>query len=231
MIGFLPGFIACAFLPAGQHTEAEAGSLSAPTRGLSAAEIVARVAETYASDGGVRMTMTSETEVGGYRAPSVIRLGLEFAGSERMCIRSAPTPEGDEAIICTDGRYVWVRRNPDTKPEQRFAISDREGQENHRAITRYRFLYHQRFAELKPADLLSEKVHRRRLRIGKRTHQCAVIRIRSPVARRAEGGVEDLWVDLESWRVVRSELHERAGSPTIATTIITWTIMEPLATP
>ncbi|MGC8794883.1 MAG: hypothetical protein ACP5U2_16000 [Bryobacteraceae bacterium] len=120
---------------------------------------------------------------------------------------------------------MWLLRGRN-RPEQRFHPSDREEQGYRRVIELARWPYHQRFAELDKAELVSPQVRYRQLSIGKRKHRCAVIRIKSPAATHPLRRVEDLWINPDTWRVVRSELTERAGSPTFKTTIITWTSIE-----
>lgn len=76
---------------------------------------------------------------------------------------------------------------------------------------------------------MSAAVKRRRLTLDGRRYECAVVRIRAPEARHPETTWEELWVDPETHRVLRSELHERRpGSTVFGVTIIEHTAIEPL---
>ncbi len=195
---------------------------------LSPRALLARVAETYRRDRALRMAMTEEIEVGGYPAPHRIELTLEFRDDNRVCISSKMVPGGPEAQACQEGNSVWQRNNeqPGGVRPLEPGTPDRRGAEH--VIRLYRMRYHDRFAELDKVALESDQIRYRQLRIGKQKHRCGVVRIKSPWARRAEIGLEDLWIDLDTFRVVRNEIHERAGSPTFKTTIVTWQIIEPI---
>ncbi len=169
-----------------------------------AQELLRAVASTYRADDGVRIEATHQVEVGGYLQPWHTLIELEWAGEDRICLGTSKAGR-EKTTGCTDGREVGQTLVLGKKEYRRWEVTDPRGEALLRLHRVMLYRYHGRFAELDKAKVMDGAVRYRSLRVGKRTARCAVVRIESTMARRGTAP-EDLWIDLETHRVVRTEL-------------------------
>ncbi|MCS6951539.1 MAG: hypothetical protein RMK57_03305 [Bryobacterales bacterium] len=195
-----------------------------------AAALLQAVAEVYRQDRAMRIEFPSRLEVDGHPAPDRIRMRLESRPPQQLCLTSEPTPEGDRTTMCTDGVSVWQTYDRGTKPDRRWEPAELAGEANPLSFLRNQWRrYHGRFAALDQAELMSAEVKRRRLTLDGRRRECAVVRIRAPEARHPGTSWEELWIDLETRRVLRSDLHQRRpGSTVFGVRIVEYTAIETL---
>jgi hypothetical protein len=168
-------------------------------------------------------------EVGAHSVPGQVEIELELAGEDYICV-STSGPSREKTTGCTDGREVWQTLVLGKKDDRRWEVTQPKGEGLLRVLHLMRRRYHGRFAELDTAKVSDPRVRYKNLRTGKRTLRCAVVRIESPMARRGTAP-EDLWIDLETRRVVRTELYEFSPQGVLNTTIVTYNVIEPVSQP
>ena len=187
--------------------------------------LLAATANVYRLDEWVTLRVSLSTEVDGLPLSGHHEITLVLRGAHGASLTSNRT------TIDYDGRTVWHRKEK-AKTEQRWDAASQASDSPLPFLRGQCHRYHGRFAELDQARLLSEKVQFKRLRLQDSVHDCAVVRIHGTEPGSGRTGVEELWIDRGTHRVVRSNMTRRLGSGTgFLTTITTWTAVETTATP